>query len=217
MSMQDRTITHRRHTPFYAGGICAAITFAACLFAKPALAVNLAAVVFFLVYLLMIAWRLPRLTGSYLKHHAARTDEPAIIIFAVTLATAAISLVSLFMALNAGGKETMLDLVLAFSSVTLGWLTIHTMAAMHYAHTYWILQTGKNEGDSRGLEFPGTKDPGGYDFLYFAFVIGMTAQTSDIAITTTAMRKINLVHAVVSFFFNTVLVAAAVNAAVSLA
>lgn len=217
MSMPDRTITHRRHTPFYAGGICAAITFAICLFAKPTLAVNLAAVVFFLVYLLMIAWRLPRLTGSYLKHHAARTDEPAIIIFAVTLATAAISLVSLFMALNAGGKETMLDLVLAFSSVTLGWLTIHTMAAMHYAHTYWILQTDKNEGDSRGLEFPGTKDPGGYDFLYFAFVIGMTAQTSDIAITTTAMRKTNLVHAVVSFFFNTVLVAAAVNAAVSLA
>ena len=67
-------------------------------------------------------------------------------------------------------------------------------------------------GDSRGLDFPGTAEPGGYDFLYFAFVIGMTAQTSDIAITSTAMRKINLVHAVVSFFFNTVLVAAAVNA-----
>jgi uncharacterized membrane protein len=45
----------------------------------------------------------------------------------------------------------------------------------------------------------------------------MTAQTSDIAITSTGMRKINLLHAIVSFFFNTVLVAAAVNAAVSLA
>ncbi len=217
MSMSDRKITHRRHTPFYAGGICAAITFAACLFAKPALAVNLAAVVFFLVYLLMIAWRLPRLTGAYLKRHAARTDEPAIIIFAVTLATAAISLVSLFMALNTGGKETALELALAFSSVTLGWLTVHTMAAMHYAHSYWSLQAAASDGDNRGLEFPGTNEPGGYDFLYFSFVIGMTAQTSDIVITSTAMRKINLVHAVVSFFFNTVLVAAAVNAAVSLA
>jgi len=217
MSMPDRKITHRRHTPFYAGGICAAITFAICLFAKPSLAVNLAAVVFFLVYLLMIAWRLPKLTGAYLKHHAARTDEPAVIIFAVTLATAAISLVSLFMALNTGGKETALELVLAFSSVTLGWLTVHTMAAMHYAHSYWSLQAAGSDGDDRGLEFPGTKDPGGFDFLYFSFVIGMTAQTSDIVITSTAMRKINLVHAVVSFFFNTVLVAAAVNAAVSLA
>ncbi|WP_455271896.1 DUF1345 domain-containing protein [Rhizobium herbae] len=217
MSLSDRKIAHRRHTPFYAGGICAAITFAVCVFAKPPLAVNLAAVVFFLVYLLMIAGRIPRLTGAYLKHHAARTDEPAIIIFAVTLATAAISLVSLFTALNAGTKETTLDLVLAFSSVTLGWLTIHTMAAMHYAHSYWSLQAATSDGDNRGLEFPGTKEPGGYDFLYFAFVIGMTAQTSDIAITSTGMRKINLLHAIVSFFFNTVLVAAAVNAAVSLA
>lgn len=217
MSMSDTRIAHRRHTPFYAGGICAAVTFAVCLFAKPPLAVNLAAVVFFLVYLLMIARRIPSLTGAYLKHHAARTDEPAIIIFAVTLATAAISLVSLFMALNTGGKETALDLVLAFSSVTLGWLTVHTMAAMHYAHSYWRLQAAASGGESRGLEFPGTKDPGGYDFLYFSFVIGMTAQTSDIAITSTEMRKINLLHAVVSFFFNTVLVAAAVNAAVSLA
>jgi uncharacterized membrane protein len=216
MSMSDSKIVHRRHTPFYAGGICAAITLAVCLVAKPSLAVNLAAVVFFLVYLLMIAYRMPRLTGAYLKHHAARTDEPAIIIFAVTLATAAISVVSLFLALNTGGKETVLELVLAFSSVTLGWLTIHTMAAMHYAHSYWSLQAASEDGN-RGLEFPSTKDPGGYDFLYFAFVIGMTAQTSDIAITTTAMRKINLLHAVVSFFFNTVLVAAAVNAAVSLA
>jgi len=48
-------------------------------------------------------------------------------------------------------------------------------------------------------------------------VIGMTAQTSDVGVTTTAMRKVTLLHSIVSFFFNTVLVAAAVNAAVSLA
>lgn len=59
--------------------------------------------------------------------------------------------------------------------------------------------------------------PGGYDFLYFAFVVGMTAQTSDVAVTTTAMRRVTLLHSIVSFFFNTVLVAAAVNAAVQLA
>ena len=109
------------------------------------------------------------------------------------------------------------QLLLAFASVALGWLTIHTMAALHYAHIFWL--PGDTEPDDRGkgLEFPGTPEPGAYDFLYFAFVIGMTAQTSDVAITLTAMRKVNLVHAIVSYFFNTVLVAAAVNAAVSLA
>ncbi|MCW0002207.1 DUF1345 domain-containing protein [Pararhizobium sp. YC-54] len=217
MTPTDRNIAHRRHAPFYAGGVCAAITAVLCLYVAPKFAVGLPAVVFFSVYLLLIARRMPKLTGAYLKRNAAGTDEPAVIIFAVTLVTVGVSTVSLFQALNAGGTETVVELVVAFASVALGWLTIHTMAAMHYAHRYWSPEMGDDEGDGHSLDFPGTKEPGGYDFLYFAFVIGMTAQTSDIAITSTEMRKINLVHAVVSFFFNTVLVAAAVNAAVSLA
>jgi uncharacterized membrane protein len=215
MSKVDRKIAHRRHAPFYTGGICAVLTAVLCLFVAPQLAVGLSAVVFFSAYLAFIAYRLPKLTGGYLKRNAAGTDEPAIVIFAVTLIAVGVSTGSLFQALNA--DETAIELIIAFASVVLGWLTIHTMAAMHYAHRYWSPEMGDNEGDGHSLEFPGTTEPGGYDFLYFAFVIGMTAQTSDIAVTSTAMRKINLLHAVVSFFFNTVLVAAAVNAAVSLA
>jgi uncharacterized membrane protein len=95
------------------------------------------------------------------------------------------------------------------------------MAALHYAHLYWQPdgQQGDASGPREGLQFPKDQDddaePGAWDFLYFAFVIGMTAQTSDVQITTTRMRKFNLVHAIVSFFFNTVLVAVAVNVAVS--
>ncbi len=217
MSKVDRKITHRRHAPFYTGGICAVITAVLCLFVAPKFAFGLSAVVFFSAYLALIAHRLPKLTGGYLKRNAAGTDEPAIVIFAVTLIAVGVSTVSLFQALNADGGETAIELIIAFASVVLGWLTIHTMAAMHYAHRYWSPEMGDNEGNGHSLDFPGTTEPGGYDFLYFAFVIGMTAQTSDIAVTSTAMRKINLLHAVVSFFFNTVLVAAAVNAAVSLA
>lgn len=215
MSKVDRKIAHRRHAPFYTGGICAVLTAVLCLFVAPKLAVGLSAVVFFAAYLALIAYRLPKLTGGYLKRNAAGTDEPAIVIFAVTLIAVGVSTGSLFQALNA--EETAIELIIAFASVVLGWLTIHTMAAMHYAHRYWSPEMGDNEVDGHSLEFPGTTEPGGYDFLYFAFVIGMTAQTSDVAVTSTAMRKINLLHAVVSFFFNTVLVAAAVNAAVSLA
>jgi uncharacterized membrane protein len=217
MASKETKLAHRRHAPFYAGSICALVAVVPCLVVAPKLAINLAAVVFFFVYLALIARRVPKLTGPYLKRNAAGTDEPAFVIFAVTLIAVAVSIVSLFLALNGGEAETVIDLVLAFGSVTLGWLTIHTMAAMHYAHRYWSPQMGEPDDDSHGLDFPGTKEPGGYDFLYFAFVIGMTAQTSDVAITSSDMRKINLLHAVVSFFFNTVLVAAAVNAAVSLA
>ena len=203
--------TFGRHIPFYAGLGSAALVLAAALWLKPDLAIELAAVAFFLSYLLLTALRLPHLTAAYLEHYATDTDEPVGIIFAVTFAAVAISMGSLFVVLNRPAA-TDLEFVLAFASVALGWLTIHTMAALHYAHLYWrpgSTETGKDAG--RSLGFPGDADPGVYDFLYFAFVIGMTAQTSDVAITTTAMRRVNLLHA------NTVLVAAAVNAAVSLA
>ena len=92
-------------------------------------------------------------------------------------------------------------------------------AALHYAHLYWRPKAAADGKPGRhgGLEFPGGTKPGAWDFLYFSFVIGMTAQTSDTAITTTGMRRFNLLHGIVSFFFNTVLVAVAVNVAVALA
>jgi uncharacterized membrane protein len=206
-----------RHLPFYVGLGAAALGLAVALWLKPDFAIDAAAVAFFLCYLLLTAWRVPRLTASRLEHYATDTDEPVAVIFAVTVAAVAVSTGSLFVVLNRPAASAG-DFVLAFASVALGWLTIHTMAAMHYAHLYWRPGgTGASRAARRGLDFPGDSAPGAYDFLYFAFVIGMTAQTSDVAITSTAMRKVNLPHAVVSFFFNTVLVAAAVNAAVSLA
>lgn len=204
-----------RHMPFYVGIGAAALGLAGALWLKPDFAVAVAAIAFFLCYLLLTAWRLPHLTAAYLEHYATDTDEPVAIIFAVTFAAAAVATGSLFVVLNRPAA-TGLEFVLAFASVALGWLTIHTMAALHYAHIYWRPGGAKMRKD-RGLAFPGDTQPGVYDFLYFAFVIGMTAQTSDVAITSTAMRRVNLLHAVVSFFFNTVLVAAAVNAAVALA
>lgn len=212
-----------RHAQFYLAVLASALVFPAVCFLRPDLSLAATANAFFFVYLLLTALKLPYLTPSFLKHNAAGEDEPAWIIFAVTLTAVLVSIGSLFVLINEHGPLDMLELGLSLASVGLGWLTIHTMAALHYAHRYWRPDETA-EGGRRaekpepqgGLEYPGGKLPGGYDFLYFSFVIGMTAQTSDVQITTTAMRKLNLLHAVVSFFFNTVLVAAAVNIAVSL-
>jgi len=201
-----------RHVPFYAGIGAAALGIPA-LWLRPNLAIDISAVAFFLCYLLLSARRVPYLTAAYLEHYATDTDEPVAIIFAVTLCAVAVSTGSLFIVLNEPSASGV-AFALAFASVALGWLTIHTMAAMHYAHLYWRPGSAHT---GRGLQFPGKAEPCGYDFLYFSFVIGMTAQTSDVAITATQMRRVNLMHAVVSFFFNTVLVAAAVNTAVALA
>jgi uncharacterized membrane protein len=207
-----------RHRPFLVAFLLSAVSLLISLAFAPSLAVEIAAIVFFFTYLVFIGMRLPRLTATHLKAHADSDDAPALAIIAVTLAAVAVSVVSLFLALKNSADETAVTLSLAFSSVVLGWLTIHTMAAMHYAHLYWRPETISGKRQPRGgMEFPSSDQPNGYDFLYFAIVIGMTAQTSDVAVTTTPMRKVTLLHSIVSFFFNTVLVAAAVNAAVSLA
>ncbi|AQS61884.1 hypothetical protein AGRHK599_LOCUS1108 [Rhizobium rhizogenes] len=208
---------YRRHRPFVIAFLVGAFSLALALAFAPALAIEIAAVFFFLTYLALVALRLPGLTAQHLKAHADSDDLPAIAIIAVTLLAVGVAVVSLFQALNHTG-ETVWTLLIAFASVIFGWLTIHTMTALHYAHLYWRPATVDGKRQHRGgMDFPATKEPCGYDFLYFAVVIGMTAQTSDVGVTTTAMRKVTLLHSIVSFFFNTVLVAAAVNAAVSLA
>jgi uncharacterized membrane protein len=206
-----------RHGPFLIGAIVSLILLPLLLATMPELAAGLAAIVFFLIYLGFMAVRIPSLDGSMLRKKGQNDDEPAPVILAVTLLAVAAAVISLFFALNTK-PATLTEVGLAFASVVLGWMTIHTMFAMHYAHLFWRPdeQMIENNAQRGGLDFPETEEPGAYDFLYFSFVIGMTAQTSDVAITTTPMRRINLVHAVVSFFFNTVLVAAAVNAVVSL-
>lgn len=213
----DRLIEHR-HGPFYAALAASVIAVLVVVALYPRLVIEAGAVVFFLTYLTLIGLRLPQMTADYLKERAEEADAPAPVIMLVTLAAVMVAIVSLFLALNRARGGNALELVLAFASVLGGWVTIHTMAAIHYGHLYWRPDTTTEAPDNRGgLEFPGSPDPCGYDFLYFSFVIGMTAQTSDTAITSTSMRKINLLHSIVSYFFNTVLVAAAVNGAVSLA
>lgn len=228
MSRMERRVTetrsgrwhrlrHHRHGPFLIGAAVSLVLLPILLFKVPQLAVGISAIAFFMIYLGMMAARIPDLDGAMLRRKGQNDDEPAPVILTVTLLAALAAVVSLFFALN-GKPADAVKVALAFASVVLGWMTIHTMFALHYAHLYWRPeeQAEKNETRRGGLDFPETDAPGAYDFLYFSFVIGMTAQTSDVGITTTAMRKLNLLHAVVSFFFNTVLVAAAVNAVVSL-
>jgi uncharacterized membrane protein len=211
---------HSRSASFYYALAAGAAVLAVLLIIAPAYAIATAANAFFAVYLVLSAIKLRYLSAAYLHKHAARVDVPEWVIFAVTLFAVAVTVASLFRLINAASPPTAPQLALALASVALGWVTVHTMAAFHYAHVYWSparIRSGDAAARRGGLEFPQTPEPGGYEFVYFAFVIGMTAQTSDVAVTSTEMRKLSIVHGVVSFFFNTVLVAAAVNLAVSFA
>lgn len=185
-----------------------------------AYSISIGANVFFVVFIALVIAKMPLLSGRYLSKNAREIDLPVLGIFAITLGVVAIAVVLLFLLINHRDRDP-IELGFAMLSIPLGWFTIHAMAALHYAHVYWmdgeaIDSQTKTKMPVGGLDFPGSKRPEGWDFLYFATVIGMTAQTADTAITTSHMRRVVLVHSILSFFFNTVIVAAVVNLAVSL-
>ncbi len=169
---------------------------------------------FFVVYLAGALGVLLGHTPADLKRRAARQDEGILIVVAITLVVIAVNLTGVFQALNSGGKLDPLSLGLVLAAAPLGWFVLHTISAFHYANMFYFDPPGDgNPGEA--LEFPGTKAPDLWDFLYFSLVIGMTAQVSDVQILTGSMRRAVTGHAIVSFFFNTVLIALVVNAVVA--
>jgi uncharacterized membrane protein len=90
----------------------------------------------------------------------------------------------------------------------LSWLFMHTIFALHYAHEYYGERRDTQIG---GLVFPGKQEPDYWDFLYFSFVIAMTCQVSDVAITSKVIRRVVNIHGVLSFFFTLSILALTVN------
>jgi uncharacterized membrane protein len=213
-----------RHKNFYIAIALGLIAFVVTFVLARNMALAIGCNIFFLVYLVLTFHAAQKMSAAFLREHAAEEDEPAPLILLVMLAAVAASAVSLFFVLAGGNGPIPLQLVLGVMSVVLGWFAVHTMWALHYAFEYYQApaeersagrkRSGKTQA---GLDFPGGEEPSGASFFYFAYVIGMTAQTSDTGITSNAMRRLVLVHGVFSFFFNTVIVAAAVNIAVALA
>lgn len=151
-------------------------------------------------------------TGADLKRHAAEGDEGTALILTLALVTVAASIVAVLLVVSRPMEaEGHIDTVLALAAVPLGWAVVQTLFAFRYAHLHY------SDLNQSHLTFPATKSPDPWDFLYFSFTIGMAVQTSDVSIATTSMRRLVLGHGVLAFFYNTVILALAVNAALTLA
>lgn len=169
--------------------------------------------------LLFLAWTwyaVSDVSIAMLRKRARDLDDSAWIISLLVVVAAAISLLALGMMINAKDDATgsirILRLGLGGASMICAWFLIHTVLALHYAHLYY----GDRPGDGKrkehgGLDFPGGREPDYSDFFYYAFVIGMTCQVSDVTTQSRGMRRLTLVHSVVSFFFNTTVIALTVN------
>ena len=170
---------------------------------------------FFVSFLVMSWWLVFRLTSSDLRLRADIEDEGGIAVTIITVAALAYASFAVFESLHGKSLGSPLTLSLALAGAPLGWFMLHTVSALRYAHLYY--NNDEDEGYVPPLKFPECIEPGPWDFMYFSLVVGMTAQVSDALVQTTDMRTTVLAHSVVSFFFNTVLIAMAVNAAVAIA
>ena len=162
----------------------------------------------YLVLTLSMMWRAD---VARIRRRAAEQDEGAAFILLLSIVATFASLVAVVFALgnaNQGTGNAALHVVLAFTTILLSWIFVHTIFSFHYAHEYY---GERGDGKIGGLRFPDDREPDYRDFLYFSLVIGMTSQVSDVAITSKVIRRVAAVHGVLSFFFNLVVLALMVN------
>ena len=165
-----------------------------------------AAVYLALAYVMML-----RSGHEHIRPNAILQDDGRILIMIVTQLAALASIAAIVFELGAS-KKSGPGLAFAVVTIALSWTLVHTTFALHYAHDYY---RGSKPG---GLQFPSGdsgEKPDYWDFVYFSFVIGMTAQVSDVGITSKAIRRTATAHGVISFVFNTALLALMVNIAAS--
>jgi len=109
-----------------------------------------------------------------------------------------------------------LETLIYISGVTFSWILLHVLFTSKYAHLYYGDHPTRKNEIAKGLDIPGDEAPDYIDFAYFSFVIGMTFQVSDIEITSKRIRRLVLMHGLISFIFNTVIVALTINVVVNL-
>ena len=164
---------------------------------------------------LVLGWSvIARTDESQTRLRAQRYDPSGYVIFLLVVTAASASFVAIgFMV----GDIKALPfwpraerLVLSVAALLLSWLLIHTLFAFHYARLYYWQPRGRGE-HHRGLKFPDDDEPDYLDFAYYSFVVGMTSQVSDVAVLSRAMRRLTLVHGVLSFIYNIAILAMSIN------
>ena len=171
---------------------------------------NAGAWLYLLLAMRMMFWS----SHERMRWRARLQDEGRIVVLIVVILAALASLGAIVAELavvkDVHGPLRYAQVGLTAATILSSWAFTHVMFALHYAHDYYLALSHNNPG---GLEFPGCDAPDYGDFLYFSCVIGTSGQTADVSLTSKAMRRVGLVHCVLSFFFNTTVLALTINIA----
>jgi uncharacterized membrane protein len=169
------------------------------------------------IYLILAFRVMLTCTADVMRARAARQDDSRVVILFIILLAIAASFAAI-VGLLAEAKETPhrgLNLGLALTTIIMAWTVTQVVFTLHYAHEYYR-PSGEPKSIVKGLNFPGDRNPDYWDFLYFATSFGAASQTSDVSILTKPLRRLTTLHAIVSFFFNTAVLALSINLAASM-
>lgn len=162
-------------------------------------------------YLLPAWWLAETSDAQSTRARAQSLDQPSGLILAAMVAGVGVSVVTIALLLKQVGQmgdaARIGHIALGLLALAGSWFMIHTIYGFHYAHRYYQAEPDRHPG----LDFPGKLDPDYFDFLYYAFVIGMCSQVSDVQVCSREMRRITLVHSVLSFAFNMLVLALSIN------
>ncbi len=169
--------------------------------------------------LLLLALILAMMKKSDAKEtlHRAREQEPSnVATMAFTVLTCGASMVAIAFMLNDGKhwKENPANLHLGLCTIAIfcAWFLLHTFFSLHYARLYYDETYDGSTGNyKKGLEFPGGELVDYWDFMYYSFTISMCFQTSDVSVTSATMRRLTLVHSIISFIFVVLVIGLVVN------
>ncbi|MBF2064203.1 MAG: DUF1345 domain-containing protein [Calothrix sp. C42_A2020_038] len=167
---------------------------------------------FFLAWTL---WNMFRATPEKMRRYALTEYQGRLALLLLVTAGASVSIFAIGFLLSDTKKLsiTLVVLHVGLSALTIvsSWLLVHTVFALEYAYNYYHYSSINSKREEPCLDFPCEDEPDYWDFLYFSFVIGMTSQVSDVQITSRLMRRLALLHGIISFFFNTSILAMSIN------
>ena len=145
-----------------------------------------------------------------MRRHAAANDANRVLLLVVTAAVSIVILVAIALELSGKGNPKPLVIALVVATLALSWLFSNTVYALHYAHIYYI-KDDDGEGDHKGVAIPNADEPDYWDFVYFAYTLGMTFQTSDTEICSRHIRRVVTFHCLIAFVFNIGVIAFTIN------
>jgi len=170
--------------------------------------------VFALCYLILSWIVIIKRSVPEIRKWAKKDDGSVIFVFVLILTSSLASMFTiLLLMLSQSNSESTNNLYMpvAVAGMMLSWLMVHSTYTFHYAHMYYDDDKNSSGKDANGLEFPGDEKPNYIDFAYFSFIIGCTFQVSDVEISSAKIRRVALVHTLLSFGLNTFVVALTIN------